>query len=161
MATASRQKTGLQVLGLQDPFPLLRPRFPSPHPEFLAKKYLHNHAGSTPCQSWQEPPKTLVQPPHFLGNETESQRDKVSEFLPREPRPAESSTPSSASPLPSPTNTPSESTLHPGQAQSPGSRWQSPRSRGRRGRRDHGARREESLTGPDPRGPGHCSALTK
>lgn len=91
--------------------------------------------------------KTLVQPPHFLGNETQSQRDKVREFLPREPRPAESSTPSNASPLPSPTNTPSEPTLHPVQAQRPGSRWQSLWSRGRRGRRDHGARREESLTG--------------
>lgn len=48
--------------------------------------------------------KILVQPPHFLGNGTV--RDKVSEFLPREPRPAESSTPSNASPLLSPTNTP-------------------------------------------------------
>lgn len=71
--------------------------------------------------------KILIQPPHFLGNAAESQREKASECLWREACPAESSTLSNTSPPSlSPASRPPGPTLHPVQPQSPGSRWQSP-----------------------------------
>lgn len=91
--------------------------------------------------------KILFQPPHFLGNESESPRGQGSECSPREPRPAESSTPSNTSP-------PSLSPYH----QDPHCALQRQTLAaggslgGWGGKYDRGARREEALTWPDSRG---------
>lgn len=92
--------------------------------------------------------KILFQPSHFLGNETESQRGQVSEFSPREPRPADSSTPSNTSPPSlSPHHQDPRCTLQHRPPAAGGSLggWGG-------GRYDRGARREEALTWPDSRG---------
>lgn len=103
----------------------------------LPKKYLHKHPGSPTSELAGTFRKILVQLPHYINKETESQRGKVSKILPRkvgpECGPAESSPPCHIRPtFPEPHNHTPRPTPHPCATSAPlppSSRWQSLRSR--------------------------------